>query len=150
MRISYWSSDVCASDLRSAGRRPCRGQSGVGPTLGPAEDVRRSETRTGNAVMSTTTRARPAALNVTPNATERIRELMAKAPEGTVGVRLSTPKRGCSGLAYSVDYVAAASPMDERIETPGGILFVDSGSDRTEERRVGNEGVSRVRYRWTA
>src|SRR3546814_14637220 len=53
---------------------------------------------------------------------------MAKAPEGTVGVRLSTPKRGCSGLAYSVDYVADASPMDERIETPGGILFVDSGS----------------------
>src|SRR3546814_5166400 len=128
MRISYWSSDVCASDLRSAGRRPCRGQSGVGPTLGPAEDVRRSETRTGNAVMSTTTRARPAALNVTPNATERIRELMAKAPEGTVGVRLSTPKRGCSGLAYSVDYVADASPMDERIETAGGILFVDAGS----------------------
>src|SRR3546814_20408548 len=100
--------------------------------------------------MSTTTRARPAALNVTPNATERIRELMAKAPEGTVGVRLSTPKRGCSGLAYSVAYVADASPMDERIETPGGILFVDSGSLRTEERRVGNEGVSRVRYRWTA
>src|SRR3546814_12843430 len=46
----------------------------------------------------------------------------------SVGVRLSTPKRGCSGLAYSVDYVADASPMDERIETPGGILFVDSGS----------------------
>src|SRR3546814_13977094 len=88
MRMRDGRSDVCASDLR-----PCRGQSGVGPTLGPAEDVRRSETRTGNAVMSTTTRARPAALNVTPNATERIRELMAKAPEGTVGVRLSTPKQ---------------------------------------------------------
>lgn len=78
--------------------------------------------------MTTATRPRPAALNVTPGASERIRALMAKAPEGTVGVRLSTPKRGCSGLAYSVDYVAEANPMDERIETDGGPLFVDGGS----------------------
>src|SRR3546814_4196291 len=53
---------------------------------------------------------------------------MAKAPGGTVCVRLWRPKRCGSGLAYSVEYVADASPMDERIETPGGILFVDSGS----------------------
>lgn len=78
--------------------------------------------------MNTTTRPRPAALNITANAAERIRVLMGKAPEGTVGVRLSTPKRGCSGLAYSVDYVADANPMDERIETDGGTLFVDGGS----------------------
>ena len=30
---------------------------------------------------------------------------MARAPEGAIGVKLSTPRRGCSGLAYSVDYV---------------------------------------------
>lgn len=79
--------------------------------------------------MSTvTTRPRPAALNVTAAAAERIRALMAKAPEGAVGVKLSTPKRGCSGLAYSVDYVNDADPLDERIETDGGTLFVDGGS----------------------
>ncbi len=77
---------------------------------------------------TTTTRARPAALNVTASAAERIRNLMAKAPLGTVGVKLSTPKRGCSGLAYSVDYVSEANPMDERIETAGGSLFIDGGS----------------------
>ena len=53
---------------------------------------------------------------------------MADAPEGAIGVKLSTPRRGCSGLAYSVDYVTAASPMDERIDTPGGTLFIDGGS----------------------
>ena len=78
--------------------------------------------------MATTLRARPAALNLTASAEARIAELMAKAPEGAIGVKLSTPRRGCSGLAYSVDYVASASAMDERIETPGGVLFVDGAS----------------------
>jgi iron-sulfur cluster assembly protein len=74
------------------------------------------------------TRARPAALNLTPSAEQRIADLMAKAPEGTIGVKLSTPRRGCSGLAYSVDYVSEAAPFDERIETPGGLFFVDGAS----------------------
>ncbi len=73
-------------------------------------------------------RSRPAALTLTPAAEARIAALMADAPEGMIGVRLSTPRRGCSGLAYSVDYVRQASPLDERIETPGGLFFVDGAS----------------------
>ena len=53
--------------------------------------------------VDTKTRARPAALLLTPGAEARIAELMAKAPADAVGVKLSTPRRGCSGLAYSVD-----------------------------------------------
>lgn len=78
--------------------------------------------------MATATRERPAALILTPAANARIADLMAKAPEGTMGVKLSTPRKGCSGLAYSVDYVTEAKPFDERIETPGGTLYVDGGS----------------------
>jgi len=80
--------------------------------------------------VTTTTirRPRPAALTLTTSAEARIAELMGKAPDGAIGVKLSTPRRGCSGLAYSVDYVTEADPMDERIETPGGSFFVDSGS----------------------
>jgi len=73
-------------------------------------------------------RQRPAALNLTERAEARIAELMAKAPEGTIGVKLSTPRRGCSGLAYSVDYVSEAAPFDEKIETPGGTFYVDGAS----------------------
>ena len=76
----------------------------------------------------TTPRARPAAVLLTPSAENRIAALMAKAPADAIGVKLSTPRRGCSGLAYSVDYVNAANPMDERIETPGGVLFIDGAS----------------------
>lgn len=78
--------------------------------------------------MATTLRARPAALNLTPSAEARIAELMARAPEGAIGVKLSTPRRGCSGLAYSVDYVTEAKAFDEKIDTSGGTLFVDGGS----------------------
>ncbi len=78
--------------------------------------------------MATIARSRPAALTLTPSAHARIAELMAKAPADAVGVKLSTPRRGCSGLAYSVDYVSEAKAMDERIDTPGGTLFVDGGS----------------------
>src|SRR5579885_1805910 len=78
--------------------------------------------------MATTLRQRPAALNLTASAEARIAELMAKAPEGAVGVKLSTPRRGCSGLAYSVDYVTEAQPFDEKIETPGGIFYIDGAS----------------------
>ena len=73
-------------------------------------------------------RALPAALTLTPAAEARIADLMAKAPDGTIGVKLSTPRRGCSGLAYSVDFVGEAKPFDERIETPAGPFFVDAAS----------------------
>jgi iron-sulfur cluster assembly protein len=78
--------------------------------------------------MTTMTRARPAALNLTPNAEARIAALMADAPQGSIGVKLSTPRRGCSGLAYSVDYVTEAKSFDEKIDTPGGVLFIDGAS----------------------
>lgn len=78
--------------------------------------------------MTVTTRTRPAALTLTPAAEQRIADLMSAAPADVIGVKLSTPRRGCSGLAYSVDYVTEAAPFDERIETPGGLFFVDGAS----------------------
>ena len=74
------------------------------------------------------TRVRPAAVILTPASEARIAELMSKAPEGAIGVKLSTPRRGCSGLAYSVDHVSEAIAFDEKIETPGGVLYIDGGS----------------------
>jgi iron-sulfur cluster assembly protein len=73
-------------------------------------------------------RSRPAPITLTVGAEKRIADLLAKAPGPVAGVRLSTPKRGCSGLAYSIDYAEAAKPGDEAIATPSGTLFVDGGS----------------------
>jgi iron-sulfur cluster assembly protein len=74
------------------------------------------------------TRSRPAAITLTPAAEQRIADLMGRAPEGAIGVKLSTPRRGCSGLAYSVDYVTEENRFDEKIATPGGTFYVDGGS----------------------
>jgi iron-sulfur cluster assembly protein len=71
---------------------------------------------------------RPAAITLTGAALERIADLMARAPADAIGVKLSTPKRGCSGLAYSVDYVTEENAFDEKIETPGGTFYVDGAS----------------------
>jgi iron-sulfur cluster assembly protein len=77
---------------------------------------------------TTTRRPRPAAITLTPGAERRVADLMAKAPADAIGVKLSTPRRGCSGLAYSVDYVTSENSFDEKIETPGGTFYVDGGS----------------------
>ena len=76
----------------------------------------------------TKVRARPAAITLTSAAQDRVADLMSRAPEGTIVVKLSTPRRGCSGLAYSVDYVSEENRLDEKIETPGGTFYVDGAS----------------------
>ena len=81
--------------------------------------------------MTTSTRERPApkaAVQLTASAEQRVAVLMARAPDGAIGVKLSTPRRGCSGLAYSVDYVTEEAKFDEKIETPGGIFYIDGAS----------------------
>lgn len=85
-------------------------------------------TETTTTTSGTTRRPRPAAVILTPAAEARVATLMGEAPAGAIGVKLSTPRRGCSGLAYSVDYVTEANPLDERIETQGGLFFIDSAS----------------------
>lgn len=75
-----------------------------------------------------TTRTRPAAVALTPAAEQRVADLMAKAPADAIGVKLSTPRRGCSGLAYSVDYITAEDKFDEKIVAPGGTLYIDGAS----------------------
>jgi iron-sulfur cluster assembly protein len=77
---------------------------------------------------TTLRRPRPAPVTVTENAAARIAEILAKAPADAVGVRLTTPKRGCSGLAYDLAYVTEAKLGDEKVETPGGTLYIDGGS----------------------
>src|SRR3546814_11971116 len=109
MRISDWSSDVCSSDLRNHPYMDIDT-----PTPDPSckregGDLEMTETKI---------RPRPAAVTLSAKAEARVAGLMASAPEGAIGVKLSTPRRGCSGLAYSVDYVTAEDRFHETLETP--------------------------------
>lgn len=75
-----------------------------------------------------TAREIPPAVSLTAAAEARVADLMSKAPEEAIGIKLSTPRRGCSGLAYSVDYVIEEAKFDEKIETPGGVFYIDGAS----------------------
>lgn len=77
---------------------------------------------------TTKTREIPAAVTLTKGAEGRIAHLMSLAPDDAIGVKLSTPRRGCSGLAYSVDYVTEEAKFDEKIVTPGGTFYIDGAS----------------------
>src|SRR3546814_6005760 len=94
------------------------------PTPGPSRQREGGD----DTMTDTKTRTRPAAVILTPNAEARVAALMASAPDGAVGVKLSTPRSGCSGLAYSVDSVPDAEKIDEKIETPGCIFYFDGAS----------------------
>lgn len=65
-------------------------------------------------------------LTITPAAAERIKQALAKAKEPHKGLRVSVNTKGCSGLAYTVDYADAPKPGDETVEQHGVTLFVDA------------------------
>ena len=67
-------------------------------------------------------------VTLTPAAAARIGQLIERAPHAVAGVRLSTPKRGCSGLGYSIDYAESADPRDRVVDTGAGLLFLDHRS----------------------
>ena len=46
------------------------------------------------------------ALTLTDAAADRIRDLMAKASEDMIGLRIGVKARGCSGLSYDVQYAS--------------------------------------------
>lgn len=61
-----------------------------------------------------------AAMTLTAAAQERVAELLSRAPEGTVGLRFGIKARGCSGLAYQVEYAKETKKFEEVIELEDG------------------------------
>jgi iron-sulfur cluster assembly protein len=52
-------------------------------------------------------------INITENAAAQIQKLLARAPEGTKGVRLNVKPRGCSGNSYQMEYIGADETLGE-------------------------------------
>ncbi|CEJ62357.1 Putative Iron sulfur assembly protein 1 [Penicillium brasilianum] len=69
-------------------------------------------------------RARKAAMKLTPLATEQLRKLMAQ-PEPKF-IRVGVKNRGCSGLAYHLEYVEKPGKFDEIVEQDGVKVLIDS------------------------
>ena len=57
-----------------------------------------------------------APITLTDAAIARVAKLMAKAPEGKTALRVGVDKKGCSGLAYVVEYAENANDTDVTLE----------------------------------
>ncbi|RAL09723.1 Fe-binding Fe/S cluster assembly protein ISA1 [Aspergillus homomorphus CBS 101889] len=69
-------------------------------------------------------RARKAAMKVTPVAIEQLRKLLSQ-PEPKM-IRVGVKNRGCSGLAYHLEYVEKPGTFDEVVEQDGVKVLIDS------------------------
>ena len=67
------------------------------------------------------------AIQLTDSAAEHVRRMLEKHP-GSLGLRLSTRKSGCSGYAYVLDYVNAVEEDDTVFKAGGVTVVVDAAS----------------------
>ncbi len=70
-------------------------------------------------------RPRPAVMNLTERAAERIRELIGGNEKQLVGVRVGVKNAGCAGMAYTLDPVEAADKADDLVSAHGVDVYVD-------------------------
>lgn len=69
-------------------------------------------------------RPRKAPIKITQTAVEHLRELLEQ-PESKL-VRVGVKNRGCSGLAYHLEYVDKPGAFDESVEQDGVKVLIDS------------------------
>ncbi|KAK3683288.1 hypothetical protein B0T22DRAFT_519029 [Podospora appendiculata] len=67
---------------------------------------------------------RKAAMKLTPTAVEHLRDMLDQ-PDPKL-IKVGVRNRGCSGLAYHLEYVDKASAFDEAVEQDGVKVLIDS------------------------
>ena len=66
-----------------------------------------------------------ALMTLTEEAVIRVQALMDARATHAAGVRISLKTKGCSGLAYSLEYVDTPRPEDEMVEVQGIHIYID-------------------------
>ena len=67
-------------------------------------------------------------IKLTDNAAHRIKEIMSKDNNKSIGVRVGVKSGGCAGMSYIMEYTKEANPNDEIIEEKGVKVFIDSSA----------------------
>ena len=68
---------------------------------------------------------RPPLMRLTDAAAVRVRELLDQRGAESAGVRIGVRSAGCSGLAYSLEYVDEIEPFDEVVTDKGVTVMID-------------------------
>ena len=64
-------------------------------------------------------------IKLSNNAAERIKQIMSKAENSAIGVRVGVKSGGCAGMSYVMEYSKEINPNDEVIEDKGVKVFID-------------------------
>ena len=67
-------------------------------------------------------------IKLSDNAANRIKEIMSKADNSTIGVRVGVKSGGCAGMSYMMEYAKEAKKNEEVIEDKGVKVFIDSNA----------------------
>jgi iron-sulfur cluster assembly protein len=70
-------------------------------------------------------RPRPKVVTLTDRAADRVREIMGRSEKPYAGLRVGLKNGGCAGQEYTLEYAAAADPLDEVVEDKGVTILVE-------------------------
>ena len=64
-------------------------------------------------------------IKLSQNAAVRIKEIMSKAEDRAIGVRVGVKSGGCAGMSYTLEYAKDVKPNEEVIEDKGVKVLID-------------------------
>ena len=67
-------------------------------------------------------------IKLSDNAANRIEEIMSKADNTAIGVRVGVKSGGCAGMSYMMEYAKEAKKNEEVIEDKGVKVFIDANA----------------------
>ena len=67
-------------------------------------------------------------ITLTDNAASRIKDIMSKDENKSLGVRVGVKSGGCAGMSYIMEYAKEINSNDEIIEDKGVKVFIDPGA----------------------
>ena len=67
-------------------------------------------------------------IKLSDNAANRIKEIMSKADNTAIGVRVGVKSGGCAGMSYKMEYAKEAKKNEEVIEDKGVKVFIDANA----------------------
>jgi iron-sulfur cluster assembly protein len=70
-------------------------------------------------------RPRPKVVTLTDAAALRVREIMDRADEAYVALRVGVKNGGCAGSEYLLEYATEIAPLDEVVEDKGVTIVID-------------------------
>ena len=70
-------------------------------------------------------RERPKVVSLTDAAAVRVREIMDRAEQPYLGLRVGVKNGGCAGQEYTLEYATDRQPLDEEVQDKGVTILIE-------------------------